>query len=152
MSNWPKSKKKIKQNNTLLEQQLQRELREENSLFKLKNFLRRKYPLMTEEKLKKRFFQHMQAQLEQIFEIDTAFISSSKMSNKTMEELEKDFNQDSDEEPILEEKSKSYWRHYFRNYWRLYSPNNGGYKKEESIRNSSIKSLERLRLHRIKLA
>ena len=58
---------------------------------------------MTEEELKKKCFQHTQAQLEQTFKMDTTSISSSKMSNKMMEELEKGLNQDSDEEPILEE-------------------------------------------------
>ena len=43
------TKERIKQNNKLQEQQLQKELREENPLLKLKNSLRRKYPLMTEE-------------------------------------------------------------------------------------------------------
>ena len=77
---------------------MHRELREENLFLKLKNSLQRKYPIMTKEQLKNKCLQYMQAQLKQTFEMETASISSSKISKKTMEELKKSLNQDFDTE------------------------------------------------------
>ena len=91
-------KEKIKQNNILLENKIQKELQAKNPLLKLKNSMQRKYPMMTEEELKKRYLQYMQIQLEQTFDSDNISLCSSKTSSKTMEELEKELNQDSDEE------------------------------------------------------
>ena len=84
------------------ENKLQKELREENPLLKLKNSLQRKYPMMTKEELKKRCLQYMQAQLEQTFDQDNISLCSSKTSTKSMEELEKDLNKDSDEKIPLD--------------------------------------------------
>jgi len=53
---------------------------------------------MTEEELKKKCLQYMQAQLEQTFKQDNISLCSSKTSTKTMKDIEKSLNQDSDEE------------------------------------------------------
>jgi len=88
---------------------------------------------MTDEELKKRYLQYMHTQLEWAFDMETTS-TSSKNSNKTMEDLEKSLNQDSDEEippntqdPNIEEIEIS--MHISNKSWR---------SKKESINKKSF--------------
>jgi len=97
--------------------------------------------MMTEEELKKRCCQYMQAQLEQTFDQDNISLCSSKTSTKTIEETEKSLNQDSDEkiphdaqDLKLEENIDDYIRQLMEDT-----------VKKKFIRNPSVKNAARLR-------
>ena len=94
-----KIKQKNEQNNNLLEFQLNKGLQEKNSLQNLKNSLRRKYPQMTEEELRKTCLQYMKVQLRQTSDMDTTSISSKSSSKSAIVDYSEE-NQDQTEDKL----------------------------------------------------